>query len=277
VFDAPLADRTFSFAAWFAAGVAVVVCLWIVIDLLWIGGQHLSWEFVTTAPQMSGRSGGIGPILVSTALLVAICAAFVIPVGFGAGILLAYQRKKAGFAPAVRLCLDILAGMPSIVFGLFGLAFFCRALGLGFSVLAGGLTLACMVLPVVVRTVEASVYAVADEIRLPTAALGLSLSTTLLRIVLPSATPGLLAGFILGLGRALSETAALLFTSGYATRMPESWLDSGRALSVHIYDLALNVPGGDAAAAASALVLVALLIVIDGSVVLLLRRWTHRV
>jgi phosphate transport system permease protein len=277
MFEARLADRALGLAAWCAAGTAAVVCLWIVMNLIWIGGRHLTWEFVTIAPEMSGRSGGIGPILVSTAMIVVICAAVVVPVGLGAGILLAQQREKSGFARAVRLCLDILAGMPSIVFGLFGLAFFCRALGLGFSLLAGGLTLSCMVLPIVIRIVESSVSAVADGIRLPAAALGLSLSTTLLRVVLPAAVPGLLAGFILGLGRALSETAALLFTSGYATRMPESWLDSGRALSVHIYDLALNVPGGDAAAAASALVLVALLLVIDAGVVLLLCRWTHRV
>lgn len=160
--------------------------------------------------------------------------------------------------------LDILAGVPSIVFGLFGNAFFCVTLGLGFSILSGGLTLACMALPLLARATEVSLRSLPAETRQAAAALGLSQGRTILRLLLPAAAPGIAAGLALAMGRALAETAALIFTSGYVDRMPESLHDSGRALSVHIYDLALNVSGGEASAAASALVLVALLVLLNG-------------
>ena len=153
--------------------------------------------------------------------------------------------------------------MPSIVFGLFGSVLFCKVLGLGFSILAGGLTLACMALPILVKATEQGFASVPDEHRMGAAALGLSRTGTLFRLLLPAAAPGLGAGLVLGIGRATAETAALIFTSGYVDRMPGSALDSGRALSVHILDLSMNVPGGTDNAYASALVLLALLLVID--------------
>ena len=145
--------------------------------------------------------------------------------------------------------------MPSIVFGLFGNAFFCVALGLGFSILSGGLTLACMILPLMIRATEEGLRAVPQELRLGAAALGLGPAAVFWRLLLPVALPGLAVGLVLGMGRALAETAALLFTSGYVDRMPTSLLDSGRALSIHVYDLAMNVAGGEPRAYATALIL----------------------
>jgi phosphate transport system permease protein len=139
------------------------------------------------------------------------------------------------------------------------------ALGLGFSILSGGLTLACMALPIFVRTAAAGLRAVPQEWRRAAAALGLSQLTTLRQVVIPAATPALVAALLLAIGRSIAETAALLFTSGYVDRMPSSWLDSGRALSVHIHDLAMNVAGGESSAYASALVLVAILLGIDAA------------
>jgi len=260
--------------AWGAAAVVVGALGWIVVDLLGAGARRLSWQFLTTAPQRSGRSGGIAPMLVSTALILATCLAVAVPLAIAAAAVLAVPVSSgAGRARRLRIGLDLLAGVPSIIFGLFGAELFCRVLGLGFSILSGGLTLACMALPIMVRVLAAGLAAAAGEHGAGAAALGLSRTTTLLRLLLPAAAPAFAAALALGVGRALAETAALIFTSGYVDRMPGSLLDSGRALSVHIYDLAMNVPGGDASAHATALVLMALVLAVDGlSAWLLLRR-----
>jgi len=249
---------------WSAALLVTAVFVAIVGTIAWNGVERLSLDFLWTAPADAGRSGGIGPILVSTLLILLVCLGSALPTGIGTAILLAeLGDTPSRFVRLVRRSLDVLAGVPSIVFGLFGSALFCHALGLGFSILAGGLTLACMVLPILIRSTEEGLRAVPLEIRQGAAALGLSRVTTLRRLLLPAAAPGILVGLVLGIGRALAETAALIFTSGYVDRMPESLSDSGRALSIHVYDLSMNVPGGEASAYASALVLLALLLVIN--------------
>src|SRR5262249_39987706 len=141
---------------------------------------------------------------------------------------------------------------------------------------SGGLTLACMVLPLLIRSTEEGFRAVPYEYRLGAAALGLSRTSTLFRLLLPAAVPGLAVGLVLGIGRALAETAAMIFTSGYVDRMPESLMDSGRSLSIHIFDLSMNVSGGDPNAYASALVLVVLLLTINWTASRLADRWLHR-
>jgi phosphate transport system permease protein len=244
--------------------VTAVFC-WILGDIFWHGVGQLSWEFLTAEPQNAGRDGGIAPILVSTGLILAVCLAVSLPLGVGTAVLLAeFTSTESVFGRLIRRSLDVLAGVPSIVFGLFGNAFFSIKLGLGFSILSGGLTLACMVLPILIRSAEEGFRAVPPEYRLGAAALGLSRTTTLGKLLLPAATPGLVVGLVLGIGRAIAETAALIFTSGYVDRMPESLLDSGRSLSIHIFDLSMNVAGGDANAYASALVLLILLLLVNG-------------
>lgn len=255
-------DRLATLAVWSAAALIGGTFLWILGDLLGHGLPRLGWSFLVEAPSNAGRAGGIAPILVATLWILVVALGVSLPIGLGAAILLA-ELGSGPFARLVRFSLDVLAGVPSIVFGLFGNAFFCRTLGLGFSILSGGLTLACMVLPILVRSTEEGFRAVPDELRRGAAALGLSRWRTLVSLLLPAARPGLVVGIVLGFGRAAAETAALLFTSGYVDRMPSSWLDSGRALSIHIYDLSMNVSGGEPNAYASALVLVALLIVVN--------------
>ena len=240
------------------------VFAWILIDLVRGGVSHLSWDFLTESPRDAGRSGGIGSILISTLwiLLVALIAA--LPLAWTTAILLAeFVPDDSRFGIAIRFSLQVLAGMPSIVFGLFGNAFFSIYLGMGFSILSGGLTLACMLLPILVSTAEAGLRAVPQSYRLSAAALGMSQTAALVHLLLPAAAPALAAGLLLGIGRAVAETAALLFTSGYVDRTPGSLLDSGRALALHIYDLSMNVPGGDQPAYASALVLMTLLLCIN--------------
>lgn len=237
--------------------------LWIIADLLLRGSGAVTWPFLTEAPARAGREGGIAPVLYSTVLVMLVCMGVVLPVGLVAAVGLSEFLARRGRVPGlIRVGLDVLAGTPSIAFGLFGNAFFCVFLGLKVSILSGGLTLACMVIPLFVRLAEQSLRAVPDETRSAIDALAMSKFTALFRILLPSALPGLLAAGVLSLARALAETAALLFTSGYVTRTPGSLLDPGRVLSVHIFDLSMNVAGGDASAYASALVLSAVLLAI---------------
>lgn len=262
---------------WFCALGVSLVFFWILGDIIWNGGSQIGMEFLLTAPSKAGRAGGIGPILVSTLLILGVCMGTSVPLGLGAAILLAeFTSNENHFGRVVRRSLDVLAGVPSIVFGLFGNAFFCKVLGLGFSILSGGLTLACMVLPLLIRTTEEGFRSVPSEYRQSASALGLSRTTTLWNLLLPAAVPGLVVGLVLGIGRAIAETAALIFTSGYVDRMPTSLLDSGRSLSIHIFDLSMNVSGGDANAYKSAFVLMILLLAINGLAAFITEFWFKR-
>ncbi len=250
----------------------VAVLTWILIDIAWRGWSHLSWEFLTGEVEASGKQGGIAPLIVSTLAILGVALAVAVPLSLAAAIwLVEHTRTNSTAGRWIRVSLDALAAVPSIVFGLFGNAFFCVLLGMEYSILSGGLTLACMLLPIVTRVSEEALRAVPHEYRLGAAAVGLSRSTTLFRILLPAAAPAMAAGVVLGIGRALAETAALIFTAGTVTRMPTSVMDSGRSLSVHVYEVAMNVPGGDHAAYATALVLVGLLLVINATAVSLIR------
>ncbi len=249
---------------WLGAIFVTAWSMWLISDIVFNGWAGLSYDFLTHTPTNAGREGGIAPILVSTGLVLAICMAVSFPIGLGTAILLSeITATDSWWGGMIRRSLDVLAGVPSIVFGLFGNAFFCNILGLGFSILSGGLTLACMVLPILIRSTEEGFRAVPIAQKLGASALGLSRLSTLFYILLPIAVPGLIAGFVLGVGRAVAETAALIFTSGYVDRYPESWLDSGRVLSIHIYDLSMNIAGGEAHAYTSALVLLILVLLIN--------------
>lgn len=262
---------------WLTATLVSGIFVWLLADILIHGLPQLSWSFLAEAPKNAGRSGGIGPIIVSTVLILWVAMITAAPLGLATAVLLSeFTLHDSIFGRLVRRSLDVLAGVPSIVFGLFGNAFFCIYLGLGFSILSGGLTLACMVLPILIRTAEEGLQATPNDYRLTAAALGMSRSATLVHLLLPAATPALVAGLMLGIGRAVAETAALIFTSGYVDRMPDSLFDSGRALSVHIYDLSMNVAGGDASAYSSALVLIMLLLIINSIAMSLAKHWLYR-
>lgn len=258
-----MGNRCLDGACWAAALVVIGAFVWVLGDILIQGLGQLDLMYLLAPVADAGRAGGIGPILVSTSLILTVCLSVSLPLGLATAILLSELDHTSRYGRLVRRSLDVLAGVPSIVFGLFGYALFCVALGFGFSILAGGLTLACMVLPIVIRSAEQGLRAVPLEVRQGAAALGMRRWRILHAVLLPAAAPGLLVGVVLGIGRAAAETAALLFTSGYVDRMPGTLLDSGRALSVHIFDLALNVGGGEPRAYAAALVLVSALVVIN--------------
>jgi phosphate transport system permease protein len=247
---------------------------WVVWDVLRQGLGRISWTFLTSGPLDAGRSSGISTILVSTILVLAVCLVVALPIGIGTAAFLAeFARRGSGIASWIRRSLDLLASVPSIVFGLFGMVFFCQVLRMGFSILAGGCTLACMVLPIVIRTTYSGFRSAPAELRMGAAALGMTRAATLWHLLLPAAMHGVVIGVMLGIGRASAETAALIFTSGYVTRMPGSLLDSGRTLSVHIYELAMNVPGGEANAYGTALVLLISLLAVNLAALRLTEQW----
>ena len=230
------------------------------VTVLVRGIPALSLDFLLDAPSDAGRSGGVGPILVSTLAIVSISLLLALPLAFAAAVLMTeVLSAESHLARVMRCSLDILAGVPSVVFGLFGLSLFCRQLGLGYSIASGGATLACMILPTLTRSLVSALHAIGTQHRLAGSALGLSRATVLWFVTLPVALPGIAAAIVLALTRALAETALLLFTSGYSDRMPESVMDSGRSISVHIYELSTNVPGGMNNAYGSALALLLLL------------------
>lgn len=255
---------------------AFAMLLWPLFTIFSNGLQVLSWEFLLASPANAGRSGGIAPILVSTLAIVLTSLAAALPLAFSVAVMLTEGFDPEGWAARMLRCsLDILSGIPSVVFGLFGLSFFCRQLGLGYSILAGGLTLACMILPTLARSMAFSLESAASAHRAGGTALGLSRQSVLWHVLVPVALPGICAGIVLALTRGLAETAVLLFTSGYSDRMPESLLDSGRSISVHIYDLSTNVPGGSPNAYGSALALLLLLALLSFSVHAI-TRWMQR-
>ncbi len=267
-----LRETFFALIVWSSALFVVGLLIWILADVAWRGLGEIDLHFLLEDVRNAGREGGIAPIILSTGLILVVSMAVSIPLSLGTAVALTeHLEKESWFAHNVRRSLDVLAGVPSIVFGLFGNAFFAITLGLGYSILSGGLTLACMVLPILIRSSEQAIRAVPAEYQYAAAALGMKRTTILFRVVLPVAMPALLAGLVLSVGRALAETAALIFTAGYVTRSPDSLFDSGRSLSVHIYDLAMNVPGAGSRAYATACVLVTLLLVINMATNMLLR------
>ena len=252
---------------WAIAGLIGGLFSWILLDIIWHGFQAISWQFLIEFPKDAGREGGIFPILVSTALILAVCLGVAFPLSLGTALLLSeFSHQFPQVRRWVEWSLDILSGVPSIVFGLFGNVVFAKLLGFGFSIVSGGLTLACMVLPILIRAIQQSLSNIPQRDRQAAAALGLSKISTFRVLLLPAAMPGIVVGLLLGFGRAIAETAALIFTSGYVDRMPRSVWDSGRSLSVHIYDLAMNVAGGEPNAYATAMVLILILVLTNSTV-----------
>lgn len=249
---------------WLLFAAVSAVLLWMLADIGLRGWARVDWAFLTSAPGDAGRTGGIGPLIVSTLWVLGVCLAVVVPLGLGAALAMTeFLKPQSRLRGTLLHSLDVLSGVPSIVFGLFGYAFFAIHLGLGFSILSGGLALSCMALPLFVRVSANALEMVPASYRQAADALAISRIGWVMRVLLPQASGGIAAALILSIGRALAETAVLIFTAGYVMRLPESVFDSGRTLAVHIYDLSMNVSGGDATAGATALVLVGLLILIN--------------
>lgn len=178
------------------------------------------------------------PAIVTTLIVVLLSLLVATPLGVFTGFyLVEYSKKGSRLVEIIRLTTETLSGIPSIIYGLFGMLFFSMALQLGYSILSGVFTLAIMILPLIIRSTEEALLAVDDRLRSGSLALGAGKLRTIVRVVLPVATPGILSGIILSIGRCVGETAALMFTLGTTTDMPTSLLSSGRTLSLHMYVL----------------------------------------
>jgi phosphate transport system permease protein len=238
------------------------------------GASGLSLDFLFTLPARAGREGGILPVLVSTVYLVGGALGFSVPIGLGTALYMQEYAQQGAMVRAVRTLTEALASLPSILYGLFGFSLFVIHLHWGWSLASGSVTLALMILPTMIRTAEESLASVSRELREGAAALGATRWQTSWRIVLRVAAPGILTGAILGMGRALGETAAVLLTAGSDLGMPTSPLGAGRSLAVHLYILA-SEGLSDERAYATALALVLGVLVVNITANLLLERWRH--
>ena len=225
----------------------VIVIAYIIIDIVRHGLPAISWEFLTAAPRKSGAEGGIFPAIVGTILLVTGTIAVALPLGMASAVYLSEYSRRGRFNEILRLAIMTLAGVPSIVFGLFGLGLFVLFLKFGASIIAGSLTLACMILPTIIVSSEEALQAVPQSLREGSLALGATKWETIRKNVLPYAIPGMMTGSILGIGRAAGETAPILLTVAafYLPQLPKSIFDQVMALPYHLYVLATQHPSAD--------------------------------
>lgn len=203
------------------------------------GFGALSWEFLTQVPKKAMTAGGVAPAIVGTFYLTLGAMFFAIPLGLACAIYLSEYSPQNLTVNIIRISINNLAGVPSVVFGLFGLAVFVKFLGFGVSILSGSLTLGIMVLPSIISAAQESLMAVPQSYREASLALGATLWETIRRVVLPSALPGILTGIILSIGRVAGETAPIIFTAAtfYTRGYPDSILSEVMALPYHIYAL----------------------------------------
>jgi len=257
----------------------VAAVAFILLYILWKGAPAITWEFLTAHPEDSGAAGGIFPAIVGTFYLVTGTLVVALPLGMACAVFLSEYAIQGPFTKITRLAIATLAGIPSIVFGLFGLALFVIFFGFGASILAGSLTLACMVLPTIIVASEEALRAVPRSLREGSLALGATQWYTIRHNVLPYAVPGMITGSILALGRAAGETAPILFTVAafFLPRMPQSVYDQVMALPYHLYILATQHPdaaGVEARKFGTALIL--LFLVLFVSTIAILYRYHFR-
>jgi len=251
------------------AFIAIAIAILTVIMILGVilayiisnGAGAISWEFLSQGPSNLGRSGGIYPAIIGTLYLVSGAIAITLPLGVGAAIYLIEYTREGKLTKIIRAGADLLNGTPSIVFGLFGFAFFVLYLRMGFSLLAGQITLAFMILPTIIRTTEEALKSVPQSLREGSLALGATKWQTIKKVVLPPAAPGILTGAILGIGRAAGETAPIMFTAVvFSSFIPQSFVEPVNALPFHLYILATSIPNSVRNQAGTALVLLLLVI-----------------
>ncbi len=248
---------------------SVIAILFIILGFIVIRGfSAISWNFITKMPEDGMTKGGILPAIVGTLCLIAGSMIFAFPIGVMSGIYTNEYLKDSAFKRFLRKMTDNLAGVPSIVFGLFGMALFVDTLKFGDSILAGSLTLGLMVLPVIIRTTEESLKSVDDILREGSYALGATKMQTIRRVVLPIAFPNIITGLILSISRVSGETASILFTVAayFLPRLPHSIFDQVMALPYHLYVLTTsgtNIKESRPMAYGTALVLIAIVLIVN--------------
>jgi phosphate transport system permease protein len=260
---------------WSLAGITLGVLVFIITYILAHGLPHVTWGFLTESPREMGREGGILPMIVGTLWVVGLGVLMAAPIGVATAIYLTEYTREGRMTAVIRFGADCLAGIPSIIFGLFGFVFFGITLGMGYSILSGALTLAIMVLPTIIRTSEEAIRAVPASYRDVSYGLGSTRWQMVTRVVLRSALPGICTGVVLSIGRSLSETAALMLTAGTALGLPHSVFDSTRTLAVHFFIMAREGISNPKAYATASVLIIAILI-INLSAYWLMRRFVAK-
>ncbi|MDZ4654423.1 MAG: phosphate ABC transporter permease PstA [Coriobacteriia bacterium] len=269
--DKRIMNRIALAVLWLCAATTVAVLGAVILYVFVNGIGQLSLEFIFTWPQGVNAEGGIWPTIVSTVYVTGLAMLIVTPIGVLAAVYLAEYAVQGRLVRTIRFAADSLASVPSIIMGLFGMALFVETMHIPFSMLAAALALSFLMLPIVMRATEEAIRAVPKYIRWGSYGLGASKWQTVSRIVLPAAMPRILTGLILATGRAVGETAVVIFTMGQAINLPVSPLDSGRPMTVHLYILAMegiNLP----AAYGTALLLMIMILFFNLTARWLLRR-----
>ncbi len=268
-----------AFGLIYACTAAVILILIIILwDIFSNGIPAISWEFLTSSPSDLGRAGGIYPAIIGTLQLVAGAIVIALPIGIGAAIYLIEYSRENILTRALRTGNDLLNGTPSIVFGLFGFAFFVIFLNWGICMLAGQICLALMILPTIVRTTEEALKAVPSALREASLGLGATKWQTIRKVVLPSAAPGILTGAILSIGRAAGETAPIMFTAVVFTKrfISMDLFDPVMALPFHLFVLSTSVPGATTQQYGTAVVLIVLVMAIYLAAILLRKHFQNK-
>jgi len=233
-----ISDNILLILTWLSAFITMAILVWILAYVIIKGIPYISWNFLTTIYKPVRGQTGILPMIVSTLMLIGVTLVISTPIGICSAIYLVEYSKPGRLVNIIRFATETLAGIPSIIYGLFGYIFFVVALQLKYSIISGALTLSIMVLPTVIRSTEEALKSVPDAYREGSFALGAGKLITVARVVLPCAIPGILTAVILSIGRIVGETAAVYLTAGYVPSIPSSIMRSGRTLSVHLYTLA---------------------------------------
>jgi phosphate transport system permease protein len=246
---------------WAAGLLTLVVLFAIILYILRFGLPQVSWTFLTGQIEDMGRSGGIFPTIVGTIALTGLAVLIAAPLGVGTAIYLTEYTREGPLSAIIRFGADCLAGVPSIIFGLFGFIFFVSTMKLGWSILSGALTLAIMILPTIIRTTEEAIRTVPNALRETSYTLGATRWQMITTVSVPCALPGIITGIILSIGRSVGETAAVIFTAGTALSLPKSLFASTRTMSVHFYILAIEGISLPMAYATGAVLLITVLLV----------------
>lgn len=244
----------------FSAIITFTVLIFLIVYILVHGVPYLKPSIFSL--HYNSENASLMPALINTVIMTFFSLLIAVPLGiFSAIFLVEYAKRGNRFVNVIRLTTETLQGIPSIVYGLFGMLFFVTTCHWGFSILAGAFTLAIMILPLIMRSTEEALKAVPDSYREGSFGLGAGKLRTVFRIVLPSAIPGILAGVILAIGRIVGETAALIYTAGTVAKVPGSLLGSGRTLAVHMYNLASEGLYMDQAYATAVILLVLVVLI----------------
>ena len=246
---------------WASAVITISFLVYIIGYIIIRGIGVINISFLLDSPRMSGAEGGIFNAIVGTLCLVAIALITAVPIGVGAAIFLIEYATDNPVTRVITFGVECLAGIPSIVIGLFGYAFLVVYLGLGFSILSGGLSLMFMILPWTVRSSEEAIKTVSMELKEGSLALGATKWQTIVQIVIPGALPGITTGVILGTGKAIGETAVIMYTAGSSLLLPHSIFDPVRALPYHLYILVSEGISEDMAYGSAVVLLVMILII----------------